>query len=918
MSRPAADRNLLFGILALQMDFIGRDALIQGLHTWVLDKARTLGEILEQEEALRPDHRALIEGLVEAHLKQHENDPHKSLAAVSSIGSARKDLEQIADADFQASLVQVSIARLGEDPWKTRPHQVGEATSVGSRFRVLRPHAKGGLGEVFVAEDAELRREVALKEIQDRHADNASSRARFILEAEITDGLEHPGIVPVYGLGHYADGRPFYAMRFIRGDRLKDAIERFHAQPTGRFSSKRAVEFRKLLSRFLDVCNAIAYAHSRGVLHRDLKPGNIMLGKYGETLVVDWGLAKAAGATDDSTAEEPPLQPSSASGTAETAAGSAIGTPQYMSPEQASGRADQLGPATDVYGLGSTLFALLTGKPPFTGADVGAVLQKVQRGDFPAPRQMRSEVPPALEAICLKAMALKPEERYPTPRALADDVEHWLADEPVIAYRERWTERVGRWMRRHRTKVTAALALLTTAVIGLIVGLVILDRKQAEVVRERNAAQRSRDEERALTRFYEENVLTAPRPVGWGGGAGRNVTLKAVLDQAGPKIGAACAGQPELEAAVRDTLGMTYWHLGEFEAANNHLEIAYATRRETLGEDHHDTLTSLHHLARLRWRQGKFGAAVTMGRQALEGRRRVLGPEHVDTLWTEINLGQFLADQGQLEEADSLLRHGIEGCQHILGPDHHHPLYGQADLAGVLAQRDKLAESEKLCRQTLERQRRLFGAEHRNTLKTQSSLARLLGDRGELAEAEALYRVTLEGQRRTLGAEYPSTLSTQEGLADVLGRQGKRIESEEMFREVLAARRRTLLPDHPDLAGTLAGLGSFLAANNRPAEAEPLFRECLAIREKQLPPTHWRTADVRSQLGSALTTQRRFAEAEPLLLAGYEGLARTLAPGSRVAQAISRVAWLYEMWEKPDQAAAWQMKAKQTIEKTVR
>jgi serine/threonine protein kinase len=187
--------------------------------------------------------------------------------------------------------------------------------------------------------------------------DRPESRSRFVLEAEITGGLEHPGIVPVYGLGSYADGRPFYAMRFIKGDSLKDTIERFHASGrTERDPGARTVAFRELLGRFIDVCNAIAYAHSRGVLHRDLKPGNIMLGKYGETLVVDWGLAKRVDRA--AAAEEQPLRPSATSASTETVAGAALGTPQVMSPEQAAGRLDLLGPASDVYSLGNpVLFA---------------------------------------------------------------------------------------------------------------------------------------------------------------------------------------------------------------------------------------------------------------------------------------------------------------------------------------------------------------------------------------------------------------------------------------------------------------------------------------------------------------------------------------------------------------------------------
>jgi WD40 repeat protein/tRNA A-37 threonylcarbamoyl transferase component Bud32 len=387
-----------------------------------------------------------------------------------------------------------AIDKLSRGDRLPRATSVGEATSAGTRFQIVRLHARGGLGEVYVAEDVELHRLVALKEIQDEHADNPTSRSRFLLEAEITGGLEHPGIVPVYGLGHYPDGRPYYAMRFIKGDSLQQAIGRYHGSPTTVAPSERAVAFRKLLGRFVAVCNAVAYAHSRGVLHRDLKPANIMLGKYGETLVVDWGLAKPLTETEASReAQSSVLRPHSASASADTIAGSALGTPQFMSPEQAAGRLDELGPASDVYSLGATLYALLTGKAPFSDADVIRVLQKVEHGEFPAPRQVRSEVPAPLEAICLKAMARRPTDRYPSPRELADDLEHWLADEPVGALREAWTVRAGRWARRHRTAVTATAAALVVAVVGLLTATLLLT---AANERERAAKELAQDNEK--------------------------------------------------------------------------------------------------------------------------------------------------------------------------------------------------------------------------------------------------------------------------------------------------------------------------------------------------------------------------------------------------------------------------------------
>jgi serine/threonine-protein kinase len=227
MPASSSDRNLLFGILALQVNFITRDALVKGMNAWVLEKHRALGEILVEQGALPQDLHDVLEAMVQKHLEVH-GGAQQSLAAVSSVGSVRKDLEQIADPDVQATVGHLPTPPSpGEEgPWQTETSVASSFSTV--RYRKLRPHARGGLGEVFVAVDEEVQREVALKEIQDRFADHADAQARFLREAKVTGKLEHPGIVPVYGLGVYPDGRPFYAMRFIKGDSLQDAIARFH------------------------------------------------------------------------------------------------------------------------------------------------------------------------------------------------------------------------------------------------------------------------------------------------------------------------------------------------------------------------------------------------------------------------------------------------------------------------------------------------------------------------------------------------------------------------------------------------------------------------------------------------------------------------------------------------------------------
>ena len=464
----SADLNLLFAFLALQMNLIDRDQLLQVMSVWVNNKSQSLGDILLEKGFLTKERHGMLQMLVQEHLQQNDNDPEKSLMAVNavtmSLAAVREALGNVGDEDIEYSIARMSPAPGGDDLLQTQQLSSVTDKSLGTRFRILRPHAKGGLGQVSVARDDELNREVALKEIQPQYADNQMSRSRFVLEAEITGGLEHPGIVPVYGMGAHPDGRPYYAMRFIRGDSLKETIAQFHKANKGkRDPGQQTLEFHKLLRRFIDVCYAMHYAHSRQVLHRDIKPGNIMLGKYGETMVVDWGMAKVVNAKE----EEPtldldhmPIVPSISKDIVATSMGSTVGTPPYMSPEQAAGRLDRLGPVSDIYGLGATLFHLLTGRPPFRDKDVGSVLNRVMAGDFEPPREVDSSVPKPLEGICLKAMSLSADQRYQTAGELAEDIEHWLADEPVTAFKELLWQKTFRWFRRHRAWAQAIAASL--------------------------------------------------------------------------------------------------------------------------------------------------------------------------------------------------------------------------------------------------------------------------------------------------------------------------------------------------------------------------------------------------------------------------------------------------------------------------
>jgi serine/threonine-protein kinase len=802
------DRNLLFGILALQTDLISRDALIAGMSAWAVAKDKPLGQILVEQGALRPENRALLESLVAANLKAHDGDPQQSLAVLSSVAGVQKDLQAIADTDVQASLAHLPPTPPADaDPQATRAPD-SSPPSIPLRFRVLRPHAKGGLGEVFVARDEELHREVALKEIQNQHADDPHRRARFVLEAEITGGLEHPGIVPVYGLGAYPNGRPFYAMRFIRGDSLHEALNRFHkADGPGRDPRERNLAFRELLGRFVNVCQAVAYAHSRGVLHRDLKPGNIMLGRYGETLVVDWGLAKPLGQAAPDTPEGP-LTPVSGSRAAPTVAGTAIGTPAYMSPEQAAGRLDVLGPPSDVYSLGATLYHLLTGRPPFAGQDLGAVLRQVQAGDYRPLRQVKPQVPAALAAICRKAMRRRPEERYATPAVLAQDVERWLADEAVGVYREPWPSRLGRWGRRHRGWAAGTAAAVGVALVSLAVGLLVVAGKNRALTEANARETKAREDAQARKQQAEENFTLALEG------------LKELVFGVQEKL-ANRSGTQELRKALLGTAVDGLARLAQ------HAEQTHGTDRTTAWA--YLTLGDI--FLRI---EGQSGQALQEYQRGLEicQRRATDDPKDAqaqrDLSISYTKLGDVYLRLGRTADALKAYQDDL-AIRQRRATDDPHSFEGQTDLAVSYS---KLGQAEQQAL-AFESAAAWYG-QGLTVLKTLDQQGKLQGTRfanwmGIIEKAQAFCSAavravaSLEFALAQPKAEVPRLLSARCG---VLARRGQHAEA--------AVTAEKLAALHPVAAGNVynaaCGLAQCAAAAGKPPKPDPTLGERYAAR----------------------------------------------------------------------------------------
>jgi serine/threonine-protein kinase len=454
------------------MDFITRDDLVAAINQWTCEKSRMLSDILVERGALDPGDRIVLEQIVDRHIARHGGDARQSLSSLDLGPTARSALDPIDDTEIKESLSGPSqmeatqVFEPGRDEPASWSHRGGFSDG---RFQIIRLIDEGGLGWVFLARDGELNREVALKQIKEGVVDYERSRARFLFEAEITGNLEHPGVVPVYGKGEYHDGRPYYAMQFVRGENLKTAADRFHRdRDLSADPARRRAELQKLLRRFLTVCDTMAYAHSRGVIHRDLKPKNILLGPFGETLVVDWGLAKVVDRPEHEPPSDATLRAPSQSGVEPTTAGTRLGTAAYMSPEQARGDVGQVTPASDIYGLGATLYYLLAGRAPFEGEDNVELMLKVERGEFRPPREVNPSIGRALDAICRKAMALEPADRYQSPSALAGDLEHWLSDQPVAAYPEPVHTRAARWVRRHRQLAGSLGALALLAVLAIV------------------------------------------------------------------------------------------------------------------------------------------------------------------------------------------------------------------------------------------------------------------------------------------------------------------------------------------------------------------------------------------------------------------------------------------------------------------
>jgi len=728
------------------------------------------------------------------------------------------------------------------------------------RYKLLEEIGEGGMGVVYMAEQEEpVRRRVALKVIKPG-MDTRQVVARFEAERQALALMDHPNIAKVLDGGATATGRPFFVMELVQG------------VPITQFCDQNRLSTPERIKLFLPVCHALQSAHQNGIIHRDIKPGNVLVAlKAGvpHPMVIDFGVAKA---TNQKLTEK----------TFFTNFGAMIGTPAYMSPEQAEVSRLDVDTRSDIYSLGVMLYELLTGTTPFQEERLRSAgynemrriiieeeperpSTRLRRRTVVGPRSHFAAPPSSLAAdldwVVMKCLEKDPGRRYATADALASDVQHHLNDEPVLARPPSAAYRLKKLIKRNRLVFAAAAAVATALVVGLGVSSSLYLREKA-ARRRAVAAEKAAFTEAAKSGQVAAFLKRMLKGVGPSAARGRNTKmLREILDQTAASVGKELKDQPEVEAELRSTLGGVYLALAEYDKAEAMHSAVLALRKESNPESR-QVAESLNDLANVFYRQGKLAKAESMHREALALRRKLLGGRHVEIANSLGNLANVLRDQGKLPEAEAMQREALAMRTELLGTSNDDTAMSLGNLAGVLSLEGKLKEGEAMQREALEVTKRALGNDDPAVAISLNDLADMLLAEGKLPEAEATNRVALALRIKLFGNEHPDVAFSLFNLANVLAAEGRLPEAEAMHRQALAMRKKLLGNEHPDVAGSLNNLAGILIQENKFQEAETAQREALAIQRKLLPAEHEDIAGSLVNLASVLFYQGRSSEAE--------------------------------------------------------
>jgi tetratricopeptide (TPR) repeat protein len=680
-------------------------------------------------------------------------------------------------------------------------------------YEILAEVGRGGMGVVYQARQTKLDRPVALKMILSGSLAGEAEVARFRTEAEAIARLSHPNIVQIYEVGE-AEGRPFFSLEYLEGGSLADQLD---GTP---WPAQRAAALIETLARAMHV------AHGRGVIHRDLKPANVLLSADGTPKITDFGLAKRLDVPAGLTQSD-----------------AIVGTPSYMAPEQAGGKAKDVGPTADVYALGAVLYELQTGRPPFVAETPLETAMQVVSAEPVPPARLQPKVSRDLETICLKCLEKNPRRRYDSALALADDLRRFLEGKPIAARPVTPLGRTLKWARRR--PAIAGLLVLVLAVTVTGIALVtwkwreaVLARQQTEAEKLETAKQRdiALDNEKAtnereaemeaVLKFVEQRVFAAALPERRGG-LGYDVTLHKAVEAAVPFLEKSLTNQPLIEARLRLTLGTAFRYLGDAKIAAEQEEAACALFARHRGPDHPHTLGCMNNLAISYSALGRHVDALKLNEETLALRKAKLGPDHADTLMSMTELANSYSAVGRYADALQLREQIRVLVKAKLGPNHSATLLSMHNLANSYNEAGRYTDALKLNEETLALRKAKLGRDHADTLMSMMGLANSYSAVGRHADALQLYEETLTLKKAKLGPNHPDTLLSMHNLANSYSAVGRHADTLQLREETLALMKAKLGPNHPHTLFSMGPLAESLLRLDRAAEAVPVIDECV-------------------------------------------------------------------------------------------
>jgi serine/threonine protein kinase/tetratricopeptide (TPR) repeat protein len=886
-----------------------------------------------------------VEGIFLAALEIEEPGARSSfLDRVCGDAELRRHVERLLALDAQASGFLESPASTPTLTVESESLPEGPGTVIGP-YKLMEQIGEGGMGVVYVAEQHQpVRRKVALKIIKPG-MDTKQVIARFEAERQALAMMDHPNIARVFdggvsppdeggGGGVQGGGRPYFVMELVRGIPITDYCDR------------ERLSIPERLELFVLVCRAVQHAHQKGIIHRDLKPLNILVTVIDGTAVpkvIDFGVAKATGAALTER-------------TLYTAFHQFVGTPLSMSPEQADLSGMDVDTRSDIYALGVLLYELLTGTTPFDQetfrrAAFDEVRRIIREQEPPKPstrlsalgetratvstnrkadtRRLDRTIRGELDWVVMKALEKDRRRRYETANDFAADVMRYLTDQPVLACPPSAGYRLRKFVRRNKGPVAAGVALAALLVLGTVgtsIGLVwalqaehkATEEKERAMAAETKAkqAEANAKEEAAIATavrdFLTDDLLYQASPDK--NARNKKVTVEELLGRAAAGIADKFAQQPRIEAEIRQTIGSAYMDLGDYAAAQPHLERAWEIGRRVLGQEHPRTLDHMNALAVL-YSEMRYSQAETLTVRVLEASRRVFGEKHAYTLRAMMNLASLYLEQRKVAQAEPLSVKALDDARRVLGDEHDYTIRAMNNLARVFTAQSKFPEAEALSAKALGVCRHVLGEEHPVTLQAMMLLAGIYSDQGEYSKAEPILVQALQVRRRVLGEESAGTVEAMHNLATIYHNQGELAKAEPLLVRALEIGRRVYGETHPNMLLAAKNLAQTYWPNMKFERSVPLLEDMLRLTRAELGPDHPVTLNTMASLGAHYRDAGRLLEGTDLL---EQARARALKqPGFQVDDLASISSDLGKAYEQDGQSVKAESLYRETLE-TVR